>query len=264
MIVVDDGSPEPVEPVVAKANGRLHVTCLRQENAGPAKARNRGAAAAQGQYLAFTDDDCRPEPTWLERLIAPLKDRPDALVGGQTVNLLTDNVYAEASQDLVSFLYDYALRHGRGLDFFTSNNMACRKDRFAALGGFDETFPLAAAEDRDFGLRWKEQGWPLIHAPGAVVGHLHALSLARFWRQQANYGRGARHLRVRMADRDGRKVPFEGLRFYARMAHFPFREGRPNAALRTCLLGLSQVAMVAGFADERFRRRRGNHVATKP
>lgn len=65
IIIVDDGNPESLEPVVAPFREKLNLRLLRQENGGPAKARNTGAAAARGRHLAFTDDDCRPEPNWL-------------------------------------------------------------------------------------------------------------------------------------------------------------------------------------------------------
>jgi glycosyltransferase involved in cell wall biosynthesis len=63
VIVCDDGSRLPVRDALASTLGaladRLHVRVIRQDNGGPAAARNRGAGAAIGRYLAFTDDDCR-------------------------------------------------------------------------------------------------------------------------------------------------------------------------------------------------------------
>lgn len=60
VIVVDDGSPMPLEPVVAPFQNKFDVTLIKQPNAGPATARNTGAARASGQFLVFTDDDCMP------------------------------------------------------------------------------------------------------------------------------------------------------------------------------------------------------------
>nr|WP_246408600.1 glycosyltransferase [Parvularcula dongshanensis] len=260
VVVVDDGSPEPVAPVVEAFSDRLTVRCLRQANAGPARARNHGAAAARGRWLAFTDDDCEPEPGWLLALVRALEAQPDALVGGATVNAVGDNIYADTAQDLVSFLYEHAkvkAADGEGFDFFTSNNMACAKASFTALGGFDETFPLAAGEDRDFGLRFKASGGPLLFEPKAVMRHHHDMSLSRFVRQQRNYGRGAFHLRARASEKGGGKVPFEGVRFYSGMLSYPFRHRSPKPLARAVLLGLSQAAMVAGFAQEAVQRRGG-------
>ena len=251
VIIVDDGSKVPAAPLAESFADRLHVTCVRQANAGPAAARNAGAARAHGAILAFTDDDCRPARSWLSSLCAAIADAPDALAGGDTTNGLTDNVYAESSQDLVSFLYRRALSDPQGFDFFTSNNMACAKDRFLSLGGFDTSFPLAAGEDREFGLRWKATGGRLIFVPDAVVEHRHVLTLRRFWRQQANYGRGAHHLRQRLKVRGHRPVPFAGALFYLQMAAFPFRQQRRRPVARSVLLAMSQVAVIAGFLADR-------------
>ncbi|MGP1357568.1 glycosyltransferase family 2 protein, partial [Roseicyclus sp.] len=60
VIVVDDGSDVPFAPLAAEYGGLVEV--IRQENKGPAAARNRGVEAASTDFVAFTDDDCRPEP----------------------------------------------------------------------------------------------------------------------------------------------------------------------------------------------------------
>ncbi len=254
VIVVDDGSARPMAPIADSFADRLRITALRQDNAGPASARNRGAAIAKGQWIAFTDDDCRPRPDWLIRLEAGLEKNPKALVGGHTVNALTDNIYAQVSQDLVTFLYGYRPRRHTGLSFFTSNNMACSAERFCELGGFDDGFPLAAAEDRDFGMRWLDAGWPLVHAPGAEVLHAHPLTLRRYWAQHSNYGRGARHLRRRLKARASRPLEFEGFRFYAALAGVAFQDRKwSRAPARLALLMLSQVATVSGFLTETLR-----------
>lgn len=60
VLVVDDGSDESPEPIVTEARGTVNARLIQQDHAGPARARNRGAAEATGTFLAFTDDDCEP------------------------------------------------------------------------------------------------------------------------------------------------------------------------------------------------------------
>lgn len=246
IIVVDDGSSEPLEPVCREFGGLAR--CLRQDNAGPAAARNAGAAVAQADFLAFTDDDCRPDRGWLLALMSRQQSMDARLVGGRVVNLLPDNIYASASQSLCDYLYDYFGADDGNMPFFTSNNIGCARVGFESLGGFDVTFPLAAAEDRDFGLRWRAHGGELVYAPQAVVGHAHNLTLKAFLRQHANYGQGARHLHKLMDDRGDSRPKLESLRFYMGLAAYPL--GRPGRARLTqaALLMLSQAAMVAGYA----------------
>ena len=64
MIVVDDGSAPTEAAAIAETATRHRVRLVRQENRGPAAARNAGVREAHGAYIAFTDDDCMPAPGW--------------------------------------------------------------------------------------------------------------------------------------------------------------------------------------------------------
>jgi GT2 family glycosyltransferase len=248
IVVVDDGSPTDLGPVCARFGGR--VRHVRQPNRGPAAARNAGVGATQAGFVAFTDDDCRPRPDWLLRLRAAHGGVRDRLVGGRVTNALDDNVYAAASQSLCDYLYSYFGAAAGEAPFFTSNNIACDRARFLEIGGFDESFPLAAAEDRDFGLRWRGAGGTLVYAPDAVVEHSHALDLRRFLRQHRNYGRGARHLHRQLDRRGDRRPKIEALGFYVGLLAHPLRKGGPRALTQAGLMALSQAAMVQGYVSE--------------
>lgn len=254
-VVVDDGTPPPgdaaVRAAVAACPDRLAVRLHRQANAGPASARNAGARLAQGRWLAFTDDDCAPAPDWLARLRSRLEREPEAMVGGRTLNALCGNPFAEASQVLLATLYEQA-RRAPELAFFASNNLAVERRRFLGLGGFDPSFPTAAAEDRDLGERWRQAGWPLRYAEDAVVRHFHAMGLAGFWRQHVGYGRGARRLAEARAQRAAPPLRIQPPSFYAALLRAPFRHLPPAPAARVAaLVGLSQVATAVGYAAEK-------------
>ncbi len=203
-IVVDDGSARPPAEVVP---GRLDATLV----ARPRGARNAGAARAAGRFLAFTDDDCAPDPGWLRALAARLAAAPDALVGGHTINVLRGNPYATASQLLVDYLYDYYNAGPDGARFFTSNNMA-----LAAAGARRLRHHLPPRGGGGPGVvRPLAPGWgALVYAPGAIVRHAHALTPRRFWRQHLNYGRGAFHFHQTRARRGRDRVRVEPPSFY--------------------------------------------------
>ena len=82
IIIVDDGSPVPMMVSGHHLQDDGTITVLRQLNAGPASARNKGAQHARGDILAFTDDDCTPTPQWLRELAQSFTDVPTGLVGG--------------------------------------------------------------------------------------------------------------------------------------------------------------------------------------
>lgn len=256
VIVVDDGSTMPLEPLIEAVRPRLDVTLLRQANAGPASARNAGAARSRGTFLAFTDDDCMPQPGWLTAFARRLAEHPDHMVGGRTVNALTGNPFAAASQRLIDYLYTYYDAAAGRAAFFTSNNMALPKARFESLGGFDTTFPRAAGEDRALCDRWLHAGYEMTYAPEAEVLHAHNLNGRTFWRQHFNYGRAAYTFHQQRMQRGQRRLTPEPLRFYTDLLRYPFEVNDASGAWREALLlGVSQVANAMGFAWEKTHAR---------
>ena len=252
IVVVDDGSPEPLEDVCQSVS--QDIRCIRQANAGPAAARNRAVAEATGRFVAFTDDDCRPRPDWIRHLRAAHDGTAMRLVGGAVTNMVARDIWADASQELWEFLYDHFGATEGNMPFFTSNNMGCARDDFLTLGGFDQTFPLAAAEDRDFGMRWRDAGGALHYAPGALVDHHHAMSLRKFWRQQSNYGRGARHLDGVLDARGARGPKRQPAAFYRDLLLYPIRRHGLRGLPLAARFALSQAAVTAGYAAYRRQR----------
>ena len=255
VLVVDDGSPRSPAAIIAAFRERLDVTLLVRPHGGPAAARNIGAEHAEGTFLAFTDDDCTPEPDWLRALAAGLAATPDMMVGGRTINRLADNPYAVASQLLIDYLYTSYNTAAGGARFFASNNLALSAEQFRAIGGFDTRFPRAAGEDRELCDRWLARGGRLVYAPEAIVLHAHRLTLRRFWRQHHNYGGGAFHFHRTRAQRDPTgRVKIEPLVFYRDLVLYPFgRVRRSRAWLLAALLALSQIANALGFFGARAR-----------
>jgi len=201
VVVVDDGSPVPVTEDVAPTTDVFQLRIIRQENAGPAAARNRGAHEARGEILAFTDDDCLPQPTWLSTLVQELSSHPDALVGALTFNGLPDNNWSATSQLIIDLVYDHFNRDPANAYFLASNNLACRRELFLKLGGFDGTFPRAGAEDRDFCDRWRITKRPIRLLRQPLIEHRHAQTFAKFLNLHYRYGRGAYLYQIKRKER---------------------------------------------------------------
>jgi GT2 family glycosyltransferase/glycosyltransferase involved in cell wall biosynthesis len=189
VIVVDDGSVEPVAGVVELFRNRLSISAIKQANAGPAAARNLGVKHARGAWLAFTDDDCLPHPDWLQTLGRHLERHPDWLVGGRTVNGLRENLCSTTSQLIVEVVYRHYNKRPEDARFFATNNLAMSRELFRAMGGFDERF--TTAEDRDFCDRCIDRGVQMLYASNSVVCHEHPLSFRTFCGQHFRYGCGA-------------------------------------------------------------------------
>jgi hypothetical protein len=128
----------------------------------PAQQRNAGWRAARASLVAFTDDDCRPEPDWLERLTARADGSPGAVVQGATrPDPLEHDIFA--APHVHTLLVDPPGR------FAQTCNILYRCDLVERLGGFDEG--AIVGEDIDLSLRAREAGVPLVGAPDAVVNH---------------------------------------------------------------------------------------------
>lgn len=162
VIVADNaGSPE-TETVVATWRARTGLVVryvVANRARGPAVARNVGWQAAQGEVIAFTDDDCIPEPGWLKAGLAALADGAAAAGGRIRVPLSaqpTDYEHNEAALERAEF---------------ATANCFCRRDVLAAVGGFDERFRMAWREDSDLHFKLLENGLRVLPAPAAVVIH---------------------------------------------------------------------------------------------
>jgi glycosyltransferase involved in cell wall biosynthesis len=249
VVVVDDGGRESCEQVVAAFRESLRICSLRQRNRGPAAARNAGARTAGGRFLAFTDDDCEPEPEWLASLDGALRCEPGVMVGGRTVNSLPDDPCSRASQFIQDFVYAHYNPDPRGARFFASNNMAMAASGFSAVQGFDAKF--RTSEDRDICDRWYRSGRSMIYVPEAVVRHSHRTGLFRYWMQHVGYGRGARRFLVHRNRRDPNS-PFIEAEFYRKLlTSLPaVLRSTPRPCLLAFLLFLWQMANVTGFALE--------------
>jgi len=202
VILVDDGSKPALALDPARWSPKFALKLIHQKNTGPAGARNRGVAEARGEFLAFTDDDCLPLPTWLEKLVAALRETPEALVGGSTFNGLKNDLFAETSQLILEMVYGHFNRNPANSYFFASNNIALRRDRYLASGSFDADFDSPAAEDREFCDRWRMQRRPLIWEPAAQIEHRHAQSLCGFLRLHWRYGQGAYLYQAKRKERE--------------------------------------------------------------
>jgi glycosyltransferase involved in cell wall biosynthesis len=255
VIVVDDGSETSMEQAVASFRDLLDLTVLRQAGSGPASARNAGADAARGRFLAFLDDDCTPSPEWLRRLKERFDAGPNRVIGGRTENALDENVFSRASQLLISYLYEYYNSDPENARFLASNNLACMAADFRSTGGFDSAYPRAAAEDRDLCDRLRFFGHRMTYAADAVVYHAHALTFRAFWRQHFNYGRGATRFHAARARRSQQRVRVEPLSFYLDLLRYPFvrRTGRQAPSL-AALLFVSQGANALGYFWEHASR----------
>jgi GT2 family glycosyltransferase len=187
---------DPVAAPAVEAPPSLVVRTLD----GPAGAniaalRNAGWRAATGRLVAFTDDDCRPAPDWLERVLATAAANPGAFVQGRT------------EPDPLEAGRLFGLARSQSIagpsPWFETCNMAYPRELLERLGGFDERFS-ALGEDADLALRALGDGGRRVYADEALVWHAVlprtlAQALAESWRRNTIPLLIAKHPRQREA-----------------------------------------------------------------
>ena len=156
VIVVDDASSDGTAELLARWEGEGRQVERLEQPAGSYAARNRGWRVASGELIAFTDDDCVPEPGWLAALI-------DAMTSTEVV----------AAQGITW------AGPGRGTPFthqieqrspgppYRTCNMVYRRAVLERLNGFE---PMRWYADNILGLRAAALG-PIAFAPDAIVNH---------------------------------------------------------------------------------------------
>jgi glycosyltransferase involved in cell wall biosynthesis len=173
-VVVDDSSGDGSAERLAAHGGERIRLVVNDRNLGRAAARNRGAAAARGDWLLFLDGDCAPAGAGF--LAAHLR----ALAGAE----VSIGSLRGPGQ---GFWHDYQARVAarrrnqaalRPALAFTSANVAIARGRFEQAGGFDERYRGYGFEDRALAFRLEADGAALALAEDALAGHHDALSLA--------------------------------------------------------------------------------------
>jgi glycosyltransferase involved in cell wall biosynthesis len=180
MIVDNSTDPKETRAVVESAG----VTYTRVPGKGLSRARNAALALAATRWVAFTDDDCRPERNWLKELVRPLQDTNCASVTGLVLPATLENA-AEITFEIYGGL-------GRGYADKTWDGWAIRHSRLRPL----QTWRFGAGANM------------LIDAPRAIVHHHHRSSPDALRAQIYAYAKGhaAYHWRCFWVYRDWRSM----------------------------------------------------------
>jgi GT2 family glycosyltransferase len=169
VIVVHDYDDEDTRNVIERhplaQSGCLGHIRIEPGTGHPARQRNLGWRAAKAPLIAFTDDDCRADPRWLESFLEAAAANPGAIVQGVTKNEPYE-------------IETWAAPHVRTLDiphppneFLQTCNILYPRRLLEQLDGFDESFEAPAGEDTDLGLRAAEAGARIAGSYDAVVYH---------------------------------------------------------------------------------------------
>jgi glycosyltransferase involved in cell wall biosynthesis len=214
VVIVDDGSTQPVEKMLEEyaRESRLRISYLRQENSGPARARNAAIDALQTPICLMIGDDILVSPGFVSSHLELHRKRPEANVAGLGLTR-----WSESEQQVTKFMrwldetgiqfaYNDLLRGMRPTwNHFYSSNLSL-KTQLLRENPFNENFPGAAMEDMELGYRLQRRhALEIVFLPEAVAEHVHPTSFTQACKRMVNVGASTRLLRELCPD-----IPSEG------------------------------------------------------
>jgi GT2 family glycosyltransferase len=192
VVVVSDGSTDGTDEYLRSADTPLAVITERQDNAGPAAARNLGIKLASRELLLFIDDDVMPTPQLVGAHVAAHERLGDRFVViGPMLNPPDHRMspWVRWEQTMLQKQYG-ALERGvysaTARQFYTGN-ASVRREHVLRVGGFDTS--LRRAEDVELAFRLREHGLAFAYEPRAIGLHYAERSFAAWLEIAAAYGR---------------------------------------------------------------------------
>ena len=162
VIVVDNGSDEPIEPYTSN----FDVILLREvQNKSPYAARNRGLEIASGSIIALTDANKTPDKRWIEEGVKTLVDNDADLVGGEIRFDLPDNCTASERFDSLYFNNNRNLVLKKGSS--VTGNLFIKKELIDSVGIFPGHF--RSGMDIWWSQNAIRKGYKLVFSEKAVV-----------------------------------------------------------------------------------------------
>ena len=217
IILVNNNSTDESVRIVEsfiQAHPQIAMTLLHESKPGASAARNAGARAAEGDWLAFTDADCMPDEHWLADLRRAIARLPRVAAFAGCVKAAPAKGIVACFTGLYTLPPNPAEKtftrfESDGIGGFPTANLILRKSIFETIGGFDENL-LIYGEDHDLCDRIYQQGGTIHALADAVVYHIHRDSLSAMMRQSRGFG-GAHAWTLRRAVRGAIIIQAPGL-----------------------------------------------------
>lgn len=191
VLIIEDGSILRCDDVVDRYRDKLSIQYFFKPNSGPGPSRNFGYAHARGEYFIVFDSDCIIPPEYFNAVEHALQtERLDAWGGPDRAHQNFTPIQRAMGYTMSSVLTTGGIRgQQKHVGWFQprSFNMGISRKVFEATGGFKFSH---LAEDVEFSIRMKKEGFKVGLIPEAFVYHKRRPNFKEFYRQVFNFGRG--------------------------------------------------------------------------
>jgi GT2 family glycosyltransferase len=276
-VLIIDNAPktDATKKIVSRlASDGMNISYAVEVRPGLARARNAALRHATTEFVAFTDDDARPDFNWAEFLHRGFLAGEDvALVTGivppaeieteaqalfekklKWSNNLTPETFSMAHRDEYPWPFPYSAGH-----FGTGANFAIRRQTALDVGGFDESLGAGTrtegGEDMEMFVRVIRAGHELRYQPSAIVWHIHRRDEMALRKVLFGYGKGLSATALAEFLKPGRlemvKGTLRGARNLAQERQGELDYGMPWDHLALELLGVAYGPLA--YAVERLR-----------
>lgn len=209
VLVINDGSTDATGQFLDDFMKETHmgVRYISHKNSGVSYSRNVGIDNAEGEYVAFTDDDCIVPPDWLEKMYQRFDSAGKDIAGiGGPLNCITEhkgtyianfiqfidefNSIPVLTKIFIWYFHTSQLKGNEEVPYLRTSNAIFRKSRLEEVGGFDIHFRKPGGEDPDLCYRLLNTHSRLLFDKDIVVLHNTRESLASYFRSLRNYLEG--------------------------------------------------------------------------
>lgn len=189
VIVIEDGSQNKSDKVVAGFKDKLDIKYFYQSNTGPGPARNAGCSQASSDYFIFFDSDCLIPEHYFGKLDEYMSLVSfDAFGGPDKANFSFTRIQQAINYSMTSFFTTGGIRGSKkSLEKFhpRSFNMGFSRNVYEATGGFSN---MRFGEDIDLSIRIKKEGFGTALLSDCFVYHKRRVGFLKFFKQVFNSG----------------------------------------------------------------------------
>jgi len=185
IIIVNGGGENDCQEILKKWQKEfLSLKIIQTKNKNLAASRNVGLPHCSGDLIIQTDDDARPFPEWIDRIVEAHEKFPEAgVIGGDVIDA-SGNSFLSNLADATTFPHHDVTCEVRSVP---GVNSSYKRKVIDHIGEYDES--LFRGEDVDYNWRAIQKGWKILYIPHIKVMHVHRTTWRGLFHQHFMYGR---------------------------------------------------------------------------